>query len=276
MGGGASTASSDPDDLKAHGNEAFKAGEFVEAILWYTKALENAPDNAVLFSNRSAAFLGNGQYAKALVDAETSAKLRPDWAKAYFRAGSALIAIGRKGDAIDWLDKARALDPKNDSVIKAIADAGKDFNPASRGTGCLLTWGAGDFGALGHGDDRAKPNARVVDAMRGKHVVDVGCGMIHTVAVTGSGETFSWGHNQQYQCGLGHAEPVMVPTLVPALLGKTCVAVACGAGHTIVIVAASRSTALVGVDTPSSNGVEVYAWGIGKQGQLGESAQHQM
>ena len=147
--------------------------------------------------------MGNGQFAKALVDAEAASEIKPEWTKPYFRAGSALLALGRQADAIDSLDKALALDPGNQSVIKIKEQAGANFSPTARGTGCLLTWGAGDFGCLGHGDDRSKPSARVVDGMRGKHVIDVGCGMIHTIAITGAGETFAWGHNQQYQCGLG-------------------------------------------------------------------------
>ena len=53
MGAAASAGCADSNDLKAHGNEAFKAGEFVEAVLWYTKALEADPENAVIDTNNN-------------------------------------------------------------------------------------------------------------------------------------------------------------------------------------------------------------------------------
>ena len=62
------------DDLKAQGNAAVAAHD-------YSKAIELAPDNYVLYSNRSAAYASFGDYTKALEDAEKTVKLKPDWPK---------------------------------------------------------------------------------------------------------------------------------------------------------------------------------------------------
>ena len=68
--------------------------------------------------------------------------------------------------------------------------------------GSLLSWGRGEFGALGHGDVRDRVVPRTVGDMRGRYVSDVACGMAHTVAVDGAGNTYTWGINTQAQCGL--------------------------------------------------------------------------
>ena len=69
------------DDLKAQGNAAVAAHDYPKAIELYSKAIELAPDNYVLYSNRSAAYASFGDYTKALEDAEKTVKLKPDWPK---------------------------------------------------------------------------------------------------------------------------------------------------------------------------------------------------
>lgn len=84
-------------------------------------------------------------------------------------------------------------------------------------------------------------------------VVDVSCGLLHSVAVTVTGETYAWGMNQQHQCGLNHTTDMLTPHIVPALLGKHVCAVACGGGHTVVLTESGAA----------------YSWGVGGLGQLG-------
>jgi len=45
------------EQYKNQGNEAFKAGRYAEAVTFYGNALGLDPDNHVLYSNRSAAYL---------------------------------------------------------------------------------------------------------------------------------------------------------------------------------------------------------------------------
>lgn len=56
-------------EFKNKGNEAFKAQKYEEAIELFTKAIENNPNDHVFFSNRSGAYLNNGDHGKALEDA---------------------------------------------------------------------------------------------------------------------------------------------------------------------------------------------------------------
>ncbi|EKX53648.1 hypothetical protein GUITHDRAFT_41131, partial [Guillardia theta CCMP2712] len=53
----------------------------------FSLALKLAPDNHILYSNRSAAHLALKHHEKALGDAESALKLKPDWSKGYLRKG---------------------------------------------------------------------------------------------------------------------------------------------------------------------------------------------
>lgn len=52
--------------------------------------------------------------------------------------------------------------------------------------GEVYTWGRGDDGRLGHGDNGWKFVPRLVEELRGKSVRQVTCGSYHTAAVTGT------------------------------------------------------------------------------------------
>ncbi|KAJ0716369.1 putative Heat shock chaperonin-binding, tetratricopeptide-like helical domain superfamily [Helianthus annuus] len=58
------------DEAKAKGNAAFSAGNFTDAIKHFTDAINLAPSNHVLYSNRSAAHASLNQYSDALSDAK--------------------------------------------------------------------------------------------------------------------------------------------------------------------------------------------------------------
>jgi Flp pilus assembly protein TadD len=67
------------DAAKDKGNKAFAAKQFVAAISAFTDAIAEDPTNHVFYSNRSAAFLKNGQVPKAVADAEKCVAIKPDW-----------------------------------------------------------------------------------------------------------------------------------------------------------------------------------------------------
>lgn len=57
----------------------------------------------------------------------------------------------------------------------------------------------GDFGRLGHGTPEDLFIPRSIDTLRGLKVVSVACGDTHTLAVTQSGDLYSFGRNQVLQ-----------------------------------------------------------------------------
>ena len=67
--------------MKADGNKALQSGKSDEAVQLYSQAIKCDPENAALFSNRSAAYCKLSKYMEALTDAETAVQLKPDWPK---------------------------------------------------------------------------------------------------------------------------------------------------------------------------------------------------
>lgn len=69
------------EELKNKGNECVKDDKFIEAVLHYTQAIKMDPNNYVLYSNRSFAFLKLDQHYLSLQDANETVRLQPQWAK---------------------------------------------------------------------------------------------------------------------------------------------------------------------------------------------------
>uniref|UniRef100_A0A8R7TKV3 STI1 domain-containing protein n=1 Tax=Triticum urartu TaxID=4572 RepID=A0A8R7TKV3_TRIUA len=111
------------DEAKAKGNAAFSAGRFEEAAGHFGDAIALAPDNHVLFSNRSAAYASLHRYKEALADAERTVALRPDWAKGYSRLGAARLGSGDAAGAVEAYEKGLALDPSNAALKDGLAQA---------------------------------------------------------------------------------------------------------------------------------------------------------
>lgn len=102
-------------------------------------------------------------------------------------------------------------------------------------SGALLTFGAGDCGVLGHGDERALARPSYVEALSHETITDVQCGDMHMAAVTDNGHLFTWGMGACGQLGLGDFRSRSKPMHV-ATRGRV-LAVACGAAHTVALVA---------------------------------------
>lgn len=125
------------DKNKQRGNEAFGAGEYAQAILLYTLALDKAgelPDvddslpaaktqlfpRDVVLSNRAACFLKLGQHERAETDAKKATAINPTNVKAFFRRGLSLHAMKDYMAAIPILAEAHKLEPKNKQIKEAL------------------------------------------------------------------------------------------------------------------------------------------------------------
>ncbi|TKW05678.1 hypothetical protein SEVIR_7G192300v4 [Setaria viridis] len=137
------------DEAKAKGNAAFSAGRFDEAARHFGDAIALAPDNHVLYSNRSAAYASLGRYSEALADAERTVALRPDWAKGYSRLGAARLGLGDAPGAVEAYEKGLALDPSNEALKSGLAQARQAASAARRPGGS----GADAFGKVFQGPE---------------------------------------------------------------------------------------------------------------------------
>ncbi|KAF7070529.1 hypothetical protein CFC21_076040 [Triticum aestivum] len=107
-------------ELKDQGNEQFKSGNYLKAAALYTQAIKLDSDNPTLYSNRAAAFLQLVKLNKALADAETTIKLKPEWEKGYFRKGCVLEAMEQYEEAISAFQIALQHNPQNTEVARKI------------------------------------------------------------------------------------------------------------------------------------------------------------
>ncbi|CAH2087096.1 unnamed protein product [Euphydryas editha] len=108
------------EELKNKGNECVKDGKFIEAVLHYTQAIKMDPNNYVLYSNRSLAFLKLDQHYLSLQDANETVRLQPQWAKGYFRRAEVEAASELYDEAIISYTRALQLDPHNPKLMESI------------------------------------------------------------------------------------------------------------------------------------------------------------
>lgn len=176
--------------------------------------------------------------------------------------------------------------------------------------GEVYTWGRGDDGRLGHGDNGWKYVPRIAHSLAGQAIVQVTCGSYHTAAVAVNGDLYTWGGGMYGKLGHGNESGHSTPKRVEGLVGLTVRQIACGSRHTAVI----TSTGALYTWGDKENGVaghgdteghqytpkllerlaskkvvqlsacgfhtgcltdqgEVYTWGEGKFGRLGHGAE---
>ncbi|XP_008238627.1 PREDICTED: hsp70-Hsp90 organizing protein 3-like [Prunus mume] len=111
------------DEAKAKGNAAFSSGDFNAAVTHFTEAINLAPTNHVLYSNRSAAYASLNKYSEALADAKKTVEVKPDWGKGYSRLGAAHVGLGQYSDAISAYKRGLEIDPNNEALKSGLADA---------------------------------------------------------------------------------------------------------------------------------------------------------
>jgi len=133
-----------------------------------------------------------------------------------------------------WLSK---LCVKSDFTIVAVAAGGYHNLALSRQSGQVMSWGAGDYGQLGHGEmwDDAQP--RIINDLKG--VVMISAGMRHSMAVTrpssGPSQVLAWGYNGYGELGLGDTNVRTQPTALSSFHRSMIKGLSCGSRHSIVI-----------------------------------------
>ncbi|KAK5630411.1 hypothetical protein RRF57_006126 [Xylaria bambusicola] len=101
----------------------------------FTKAIELAPENHVLYSNRSAAYASKKDWASALKDAEKTTEIKPDWPRGWGRKGAALHGSGDLLGANDAYEEGLKLDPNNAGLKSSLASVKRAMEQESGGAG---------------------------------------------------------------------------------------------------------------------------------------------
>jgi len=143
----------------------------------------------------------------------------------------------------------------------------------------VYSWGDGEHGQLGHGesytlayieaktktmpgvkahamirDYTALTTPRIIDALVGMRVTSVDAGGTSSAAVSSRGELLTWGRGLYGGLGHGNEDSVNVPTIVETLFKERVISISMGQHHACAI---------------TDHG-DVYTWGKGEQGQLGQ------
>jgi alpha-tubulin suppressor-like RCC1 family protein len=156
------------------------------------------------------------------------------------------------GQRIDQLDKPALIQALDQIKIKRVC-AARRHSVVLDSEGRVYSFGSGEDGKLGHGNELDQLSPKQIVALQGHKIIDASCGVHHTLLVSEAGRLFSFGFAA---CGqLGHADQSnrTVPTEVKALANEKIVACAAGAHHSLAVT--GRGT--------------VYSFGLGHTGQLG-------
>ncbi|KAI5642407.1 regulator of chromosome condensation (RCC1) repeat domain-containing protein [Phthorimaea operculella] len=125
--------------------------------------------------------------------------------------------------------------------------------------GHLYTWGMGEYGRLGHGDDNTQLLPRMVEALAPFRVIQVACGSrdAQTLALTACGKVFSWGDGDFGKLGSflgrGGSDGCAVPMNIERLNTLGVIQVECGAQFSLAL----------------TRDGEVWTWGKGDYFRLG-------
>ncbi|XP_047031157.1 probable E3 ubiquitin-protein ligase HERC2 [Helicoverpa zea] len=121
--------------------------------------------------------------------------------------------------------------------------------------GHLYTWGMGEYGRLGHGDDTTQLYPKMVEALSNFRVVQVACGSrdAQTLALTACGKVFSWGDGDFGKLGRGGSDGCAVPMNIERLNTLGVIQVECGAQFSLAL----------------TRDGEVWTWGKGDYFRLG-------
>ncbi|XP_058922820.1 E3 ISG15--protein ligase HERC5 isoform X1 [Kogia breviceps] len=123
--------------------------------------------------------------------------------------------------------------------------------------GVLFAWGQNLDGQLGVGRTFASiPTPQVVEHLSGVPLVQISAGEAHSMALSMSGNIYSWGRNDCGQLGLGHTDNKDSPSLIEVLGDQKVEFLACGGSHTALL----------------TKGGLVFTFGAGTYGQLGHNS----
>ena len=165
--------------------------------------------------------------------------------------------------------------------------AGQLFSACVTREGNMFCWGAGGSGQLGRGSTESSHEPQLAmgpdatgAAARREFVLDAASGHAHVLARVCGGERrgeicVAWGRNNHAQCcggDVGRRPDCLSPEEVmglPESRGRGAVAgVACGADFSAALVRASHGAAVAG-----EGGCQVWMWGHGAHGALGNGGQ---
>ena len=164
--------------------------------------------------------LGHGDEQSQLLPKKVEA-LAGQRVVAVSATGSHSLAITADGAVWSWGwggygmlghgDQQNQLLPKKIEAFAGLrvvaVSVGHDHSLALTADGAVWSWGDGDYGQLGHGDEEDQWQPKKVEAFAGQRVVALSDGESHSLALTADSAVLTWGHGG-HGC-LGHGEDLL-------------------------------------------------------------------
>jgi alpha-tubulin suppressor-like RCC1 family protein len=119
-------------------------------------------------------------------------------------------------------DEQIQLTPK---VIEALAGvkvrevaAGAGYSLVLSEDGVVYSFGDGEYGKLGHGDEEQQRTPKAIESLQSVKVSSIAAGEDTSLAVAVSGVAYGWGCGEDAKLGLGLAEDQLTPLQYPGEL----------------------------------------------------------
>jgi tetratricopeptide (TPR) repeat protein len=107
-----------PQALKESGNNAFMAGDYELAHGYYSKALEQEPENGIIRCNRAAVLIEQHKYDQAIEDLNVSMRVDPSYLKAYYRMAVCYREVTNFPATLDFINQGLALAPESADLLE--------------------------------------------------------------------------------------------------------------------------------------------------------------
>ncbi|KAL6536002.1 hypothetical protein OROHE_012846 [Orobanche hederae] len=104
---------------KEKGGDAFGRKDYLDAVYWYSQAIQADPGDEKVLSNRSLCWAQLKEGELALDDAQACVGRKPDWPKAHYREGVAWNLLKEYEKAAMSFAWALSLDPDNNEIEEA-------------------------------------------------------------------------------------------------------------------------------------------------------------
>lgn len=149
--------------------------------------------------------------------------------------------------------------------IKTIA-GGQHHTLVLKNDGSCYAIGRKDYGRLGLGNTPEDvTELKLIEALKGKEVVDISRGEAQSFAITKDGHLYAWGMGTSLQLGTGEEEDALVPTLIESKQTKDKrILQAYGGGQ--------HSIFLVADDAPAAETVKEPTAAVTKKAQASKAA----
>ncbi|KAE8599281.1 hypothetical protein XENTR_v10017126 [Xenopus tropicalis] len=123
------------ENEKEKGNEAFRSGDYQEAIVYYSRSISVFP-SAAAYNNRAQAEIKLSNWRKALNDCERVLELDPGNTKAYLRRATAHKNLANYKAATTDLNRVLSQEPDNPVAKKEFAEVEELLQKAEEASRC--------------------------------------------------------------------------------------------------------------------------------------------